>query len=50
MAHDCQFCGCICRCGGDIDDIHFGEERDCVDGCRPCSQRNIDTEEDGERE
>lgn len=29
--HDCQFCGCACYCGGDIDDIPVGDY--CRVGC-----------------
>lgn len=25
MAHTCPNCGMLCHCGGDIDDICFGE-------------------------
>jgi len=32
MAHTCPDCGQLCHCGGDIDDIDFGE--DCGDAMR----------------
>ena len=37
MAHSCPDCGCLCHCGGDIDDL-------CLDGteeeryCSCCQQ------------
>jgi hypothetical protein len=30
MAHTCPTCGCQCHCGGDIDDINFGELFTCT--------------------
>ncbi|HKB54224.1 MAG TPA: hypothetical protein VKD22_09500 [Ramlibacter sp.] len=30
MAHDCPDCGMQCHCGGDIDDINFGESDACT--------------------
>ena len=29
MAHDCPDCYSLCHCGGDIDDINFGESSAC---------------------
>jgi hypothetical protein len=29
MAHTCPKCGLICHCGGDIDDLVFGEDPCC---------------------
>ena len=29
MAHDCPECWTTCHCGGDIDDINFGESSAC---------------------
>lgn len=29
MAHECPECSRVCHCGGDIDDIHWGENVDC---------------------
>ncbi len=29
MAHDCPECYVQCHCGGDIDDINFGESLEC---------------------
>jgi hypothetical protein len=29
MAHDCPDCYTQCHCGGDIDDINFGEDSHC---------------------
>lgn len=29
MAHECPDCGVTCHCGGDIDDINFGEGEAC---------------------
>ena len=29
MAHTCPICGSLCHCGGDIDDLDFGERWDC---------------------
>lgn len=33
MAHTCPDCGCLCHCGGDIDDIDFGEDCEAADKC-----------------
>lgn len=33
MAHECPECGFNCHCGGDIDDIDFG---DLVASCTHC--------------
>lgn len=30
MAHTCPDCGLVCYCGGDIDDICFGEDLGCT--------------------
>lgn len=30
MAHTCPHCGQYCHCGGDIDDICFGEKLTCT--------------------
>ena len=30
MAHECPECGYLCHCGGDIDDISFGESDECT--------------------
>ena len=30
MAHDCPDCYTQCHCGGDIDDINFGEDPTCT--------------------
>jgi hypothetical protein len=30
MAHDCPNCYEQCHCGGDIDDINFGEDGNCT--------------------
>lgn len=29
MAHTCPECGMLCHCGGDIDDLDFGEAMRC---------------------
>lgn len=29
MAHECSECGMSCHCGGDIDDIFWGEDPNC---------------------
>lgn len=29
MAHTCPYCGQICHCGGDIDDLVFDRETYC---------------------
>lgn len=31
--HTCPDCGQACTCGGDIDDIDFGEAVDCECDC-----------------
>ena len=30
MAHECPECYQLCHCGGDIDDIDFGEDASCT--------------------
>lgn len=42
MAHTCPDCGLACHCGGDIDDMDFGEDCPAADRCVHCA----DTEED----
>lgn len=44
MAHTCPNCGCLCHCGGDIDDICFGE----ADYCRCCEWKDEDVDDDDE--
>ena len=36
MAHSCPDCGQICYCGGDIDDIDFGDDTDEAELCTHC--------------
>lgn len=36
MAHTCPDCGMLCRCGGDIDDIDFGDDTDDAGRCTHC--------------
>lgn len=38
MAHTCPECGDYCTCGGDWDDIDFGESLDC----RHCPAESTD--------
>lgn len=33
MAHTCPECGMVCHCGGDIDDICFGEADEFCSHC-----------------
>ncbi len=33
MAHTCPECGRLCHCGGDLDDIDFGENLQCECNC-----------------
>lgn len=33
MAHTCPDCGALCHCGGDIDDIQWGEDSPESDAC-----------------
>lgn len=33
MAHTCPICGMTCHCGGDIDDICFGESDEFCTHC-----------------
>lgn len=40
MAHTCPECGVTCHCGGDIDDIDFGEP----DGYCSCCDHDDDEE------
>lgn len=40
MAHSCPECGMTCHCGGDIDDINFGESDQYCSCC--------DRDDDGE--
>lgn len=30
MAHTCPDCDCLCHCGGDIDDLDFGQSLTCA--------------------
>jgi len=53
MAHTCPKCGMLCHCGGDIDDIDFGETDDCVcstttppDGCGNDIGYDVDSYDD----
>lgn len=41
MAHTCPTCGYTCHCGGDIDDINFGEHYGCI-----CCDGEDDWDED----
>jgi hypothetical protein len=45
MAHTCPDCGSLCRCGGDIDDIDFGEDSEGADNCICCLGREEDEDE-----
>lgn len=51
MAHTCPECGFNCHCGGDIDDINFGEGLGCI-----CSEsnwgcgRHVDAEDEDDSE
>lgn len=42
MAHTCPKCGYSCHCGGDIDDLNFGE----LFECNHCGQWDDDEDED----
>jgi len=37
MAHECPECGYTCHCGGDIDDVCWGEEVACI-CCNECDE------------
>jgi hypothetical protein len=36
MAHTCPDCGLLCHCGGDIDDIDFGDDTPEAAVCTHC--------------
>jgi len=36
MAHECPECGMLCHCGGDFDDINFGDGTAEAMNCRHC--------------
>ena len=36
MAHTCPDCGLLCHCGGDIDDIDFGDDCPEAIACKHC--------------
>ena len=36
MAHTCPDCGLTCHCGGDIDDIDFGDDSEEAIACTHC--------------
>jgi hypothetical protein len=38
MAHTCPECGCLCHCGGDIDDIDFGDDCEGAMSCHHYQQ------------
>ena len=42
MAHSCPECGQMCHCGGDIDDIDFGEDSAQADRCIHSEQETCD--------
>ena len=50
MAHTCPDCGLTCYCGGDIDDICFGDDCEEADRCthyEQCQDRgDFDYEDD----
>ncbi len=33
MAHTCPECGMLCHCGGDIDDLQWGDDSPEAMGC-----------------
>jgi hypothetical protein len=51
MAHSCPDCGCLCHCGGDIDDIDFGDDSEDAMNCHHYQQpecAGYDEEIDGD--
>lgn len=48
MAHDCPECGTLCRCGGDIDDIHWGDDTPFSDKCTHWKQCELIEEDEEE--
>lgn len=52
MAHTCPDCGALCYCGGDIDDIQWGEDSEESDNCshflRPECSAHEDADFDAE--
>lgn len=52
MAHECPSCGRTCHCGGDIDDINFGEEYscDCAYSAWGCGLEMDDADDDWDME
>lgn len=55
MAHECPECWQTCHCGGDIEDMNWGERSDCTccdcDKCKLninyCICEEDETEQDG---
>lgn len=46
MAHECPECGMSCHCNGDIDDISFGEDPNCICSSSEWGCGKYDGEED----
>ena len=46
MAHTCPECGQLCHCGGDIDDIDFGESASCIHYTTPGCLVDDDPDDD----
>ncbi len=42
MAHTCPRCGSLCHCSGDIDDIDFGEDPNCMKDHNGCESEDDD--------
>lgn len=45
MAHTCPDCGVLCHCGGDIDDIDFGDTCKAAMRCTHCPPDGISDDE-----
>ena len=45
MAHTCPDCYQICYCGGDIDDIDFGDDCDEAMACTCCDGMECESNE-----
>ena len=46
MAHTCPDCGQYCTCGGDVDDIDWGDEGDGALNCSHCWDDKFDHDND----
>lgn len=50
MAHSCPDCSQTCHCGGDIDDIDFGDDTPEAMRCTHCRDRDDEPDDELEDE